>query len=665
MKKRSLLWAVMACLAISSLQAQDKLNIKYGKISPQDFDLSAHQFDSSAAAVVIADFGDISFEVNTRGYFDFIFRRHTRIKILKSSAFDLGTVEVPYYHSNKGDEIVNEIRGNVYNLENGRVVESKMDSKSIFKNKLDENWNLKKFTLTNIKEGSIIEYTYAITSEYYGHLRSWAFQGQYPVFWSEYNVTIPQYFDYVFLSQGYQTFFINTSAFSTQSFTLAGNATSMENVLVQMSSRRYVMKDVPGLKTEPFTSTINNHIAKIEFQLSRITFPGLASEDYLGTWANLKDFLMNKENFGGDIKRNNNWLDDEMPAIVKGAGSELEKASRIYSYVRDNFVCTDSSALYTSGSLKSIFKNKSGNVADINLLLIAMLRHEKIKADPIILSTRSNGLTNEIYPLITRYNYVIADAVISGQQYNLDASEPMLAFNHLDTKCYNGHARLLSENMEAVYFMPDSVRERKVTIVTLHADDANQITGSLESTLGYMESLEVRETVKKQGKSLYFKNLASSLGSDIEISNMGLDSLTKVEEPLTVKYTFNLGKKNEDIIYFSPMMSEVLKENYFKSAQRLYPVEMPFISNNVYIMSMEIPKGYNVEELPKSERALLNDDDGMFEYLVANSGNTIQIKATLKLSKATFSPDDYNSLRDFFALVVKKEAEQIVFKKKK
>jgi hypothetical protein len=34
------------------------------------------------------------------------------------------------------------------------------------------------------------------------------------------------------------------------------------------------------------------------------------------------------------------------------------------------------------------------------------------------------------------------------------------------------------------------------------------------------------------------------------------------------------------------------------------------------------------------------------------------------LKKANFKPEDYNSLRDFFAYVVKKQSEQVVFKKK-
>jgi len=80
---------------------------------------------------------------------------------------------------------------------------------------------------------------------------------------------------------------------------------------------------------------------------------------------------------------------------------------------------------------------------------------------------------------------------------------------------------------------------------------------------------------------------------------------------------------------------------------------------------MEIPKGYKVDEMPKSARVKLNENDGMFEYLLANNGDAIQFRVRLTLNKANFGPEDYQSLRDFFGYVVKKEAEQIVFKKNK
>jgi uncharacterized protein YfkK (UPF0435 family) len=60
---------------------------------------------------------------------------------------------------------------------------------------------------------------------------------------------------------------------------------------------------------------------------------------------------------------------------------------------------------------------------------------------------------------------------------------------------------------------------------------------------------------------------------------------------------------------------------------------------------------------------MLNEDEGMFEYLVSNNGENIQMRCKLVIKKAKFLNEDYQTLREFYAFIVKKEAEQIVFKK--
>jgi hypothetical protein len=133
--------------------------------------------------------------------------------------------------------------------------------------------------------------------------------------------------------------------------------------------------------------------------------------------------------------------------------------------------------------------------------------------------------------------------------------------------------------------------------------------------------------------------------------------------PVSVTYDVDF-KFDEDLIYFDPLIfADVPKENPFKSAQRNYPVEMPYCMDKTYVMNMEIPQGYKVDELPKPARVTLNDNEGMFEYLIQQSGDNIQLRCRTKLNKANFQPEDYETLRNFFSFVVEKEGEQIVFKK--
>jgi hypothetical protein len=664
-----LLFTILFLLPQSYLAAQDKLSLKFGKITAADFDLSKQSYDTSAGGVYIADIGSSEFEGNTKGWFSLIFKRHARIKILKKDGFDLANVEIPLYTSGNNEEKLTALKAATYHLENGNIVVTKLEESGLFKDRINKNLVVKKFTMPAVKEGCIIEFTYTITSDFLFNLQPWQFQGNYPRLWSEYNVRMPEFFNYVFLSQGSNKFDINTRKESHGSFTVVEPGGTSSNSYIKLDGRvtdsRWVMKNVPALKEEPFTTSLQNHLSKIEFQLSEYRFPNTVPKNIMGDWLKTSEELLKDEDFGATLSKNNNWLDDDIKTITTSATSKLEKAQKIYAYVRDNFTCTNNGK-YLSTSLKNTFKARNGSVADINLLLIAMLKHEDIQAEPVLLSTREHGYTHEMYPLLDRFNYVVAKVTDNNQSYFLDATKPKLGFNYLPIKCYNGHSRVISSDPQPIFLDADSVKEWKTTIVNFGVDEKGKYGGRLITNLGYYESLSMREKLAEKGKEGVFKSMKSSFTDNIELSDFQVDSLTAYEKPLGIKYNINLNTiGTDDIIYFNPMLGEAYKDNYFKSAERAYPVEMPYTIDETYVMNMFIPEGYEVDELPKSTKVALNEGEGYFEYIMVKGESMIQMRSRVQLKKANFFAEDYEGLRSFFDLIVKKHSEQIVLKKKK
>jgi hypothetical protein len=114
------------------------------------------------------------------------------------------------------------------------------------------------------------------------------------------------------------------------------------------------------------------------------------------------------------------------------------------------------------------------------------------------------------------------------------------------------------------------------------------------------------------------------------------------------------------------MFGEGFDKNPFTAAERYYPVEMPYTMDQTYLLTMEIPKGYEVDELPKQLVAKLDEEQSAyFEYRISVSGTTISLRSRITMNRANYHPDEYESLRAFFNMVVNKQNEQIVFKKKK
>ncbi|HEX6170059.1 MAG TPA: transglutaminase domain-containing protein [Chitinophagaceae bacterium] len=667
---RKLLLSTTIALLIINCQAQDKTPVKFGKISAEDFKTSVYSIDSNAPAVVIADIGTSSITGNSKGSFSIEFKHFKRIHILKKGAYDLADVEIPLYTDGRNEEELQNLKAYTYNIENGKVVGVKLDSKSgVFQDKLSKNHLVKKFTFPAIKEGCIIEYEYTVHSDFIFNLQPWEFQGAYPRLWSEYNVSIPEFLYYVFLSQGMQYNYSRTTKDRQEKFRVVdgggAGATETYNIDAAVTDYRIVMKDIPALKEESFTSTIDNHIAKIDFQLAAFRHP-LVPKDVMGNWTDVTKELLKDEDFGLQLSRDNGWLSDDLGTAINGAKSDMDKAKNIYRYLQDNFTCTSYSRLYTDQPLKNILKTKKGSEVEINLLLVAMLRKAGLPADPLMLSTKSHGYVLSVYPIMDKFNYVVCRTTIEGKTIYLDASRPRLGFGHLSWECYNGHARVINQEATPVELSSDSLNNTKITSLMFFSDDKGEISGKMQQLPGYYESYSLRNRIKEKGADELFQDISKAFGEDVNLSNIQIDSLEKYDQPLQLNYDVALKLDKDDIIYLNPMFGEGYKENPFKSATRTYPVEMPYAFDEIYVFRIDVPPGYEVDELPKSTRVNFDEEGkSFFEYLIGNSQGVISFRSRVKLTRSYYLAEEYEILREFFNLIVNKHNEQIVFKKKK
>ncbi len=107
------------------------------------------------------------------------------------------------YKDGSQDETISGLKAVTYNLENGKIVETKAKSDGFFNEKFSDNLTLVKVALPNVKVGSVVEITYKINSDFLMNFWDWEFQETIPVVWSEYRASIPEYFNYDKYMQGY------------------------------------------------------------------------------------------------------------------------------------------------------------------------------------------------------------------------------------------------------------------------------------------------------------------------------------------------------------------------------------------------------------------------------------------------------------------------------
>jgi hypothetical protein len=662
------------CQMAGVCQAQDKAKNTFGKVSPADFVLpSTPIIDSNANAVILSDLGSVHFVGNKKGNFSDVFKKDTKVRIVNKKGFGVATITVDLRGQDENAEVISNVQASAFNLENGQVEETKLDPKEIYTTRIGKKGKEIKFSVPGVKEGAVIEYTYTVTSDHYYLLPSWQFQHElYPCLWSDFQVEIPQTLFYVIARKGMHGYAIDKGGQGNESYRLTWKSANAmvtgedQTRIVDANTvkHEWAMKDIPAFGTETYLTTPNNYMDQIDFQLSK-TYNGEDYRDVTNTWATANDELLKDENFGGVLDQDNDWLDELAGKIGATDADPLARARAVYYYISSHFTCTNHNNPTVTNTLPDVVKKNSGTVGDINLLLIALFRRLGWQADPVVLSTREHGFNLASYPMLERLNYVVARLKMDGAVYYLDAARPQLGFGQLAYDCYNGHSRIISKkDSGAVWFEADSLRESKITMVLMSSTEKG-LEGSWQSTLGKQGSYDVRREVDEHGLKEYFKDIQTSFGQDVEVSNGDIDSLTRLEDPVKVHFDFLMKPTGDaSLIYFNPIIRDGWRRNPFVAAERKYPVEMPYALDQTYIFSMEIPEGYIVDELPKSAKVSYNGNDGIFEYLIAQSGDRIQMRCRLKMNKAWFAPEEYSSLRDFFGFVVKKENEQIVLKKK-
>src|SRR4051812_40131467 len=128
-----LLCTLLFCTVVCSLSAQEKSPyLKFRKVTVEELQKKIYTIDSNANAVVLSDLGAAAVEGNDKGWFSISFTHHRVVHILNKNGYDEAEVEIDLYTEGDVEEKLDNIKAVTYNLENGKVVESKLDKSSIF-----------------------------------------------------------------------------------------------------------------------------------------------------------------------------------------------------------------------------------------------------------------------------------------------------------------------------------------------------------------------------------------------------------------------------------------------------------------------------------------------------------------------------------------------------
>lgn len=648
--------------------------IKFGEVTKEELTMISYDKDSTAPAVILADFGRSAIIYRQNIGFTLDFERITRIKILKKDGQSWGDFTIPLYKSTAEDEKLSGLKAVTYNLENGKIVESKLKNDAVFREHYSENRDLIKLTCPNVREGSVVEITYKINSPFVFNFQDWTFQSTIPTVTSEYRAQIPEYFFYDKYMQGYTPLDISDETRQQNSIRLTSfERTGRYNLQSQASTNqidyqdvvyRWVANNVPAFKPEPYMTSITDYITKINFELSTVKYPNEPIKQIMGSWQDINKTMVESDNFGGAI-RGNGFLKKTVDGITAGKVSPEEVIAAITNYVKENIVWDGNQRMFPSGTLKKVLDDRKGNSADINLLLASMLDKAGIRATPVLLSTRNNGLLRTATPIVSQFNYVICLAEANEKSYLLDATEKLLPIGMLPERCLNGEGFAVAKEGFKWIGLESKFKTRVLTSGDFKLTDAGEIEGTLKFDCNGYEALRKRRKYLVEGEEEYLKDFIGSHAWSVKSSEIqnAKDIHTNFVGVHNLVINENLVSAGE-MIYLDPFLYSSYKENPFKSEKREYPVDFGSPLEQTILFKITIPEGYVIDELPTSKVISMPENAARYTYSMSQNGNQISLTSMFHINKSLFTQVEYPYLREFYNQIVAKQAEQIVLKKK-
>jgi hypothetical protein len=628
----------------------------FGDISRAMLEMEVYEKDSTADAVVLFDVGEVyvteKLEVN--------YERHIRIKILTDKGLDAGDISISFRDDFPEQEIKGIKAESQYIDENGKVIKTKVGRRDRFENKISDTWKEVKFTIPGLRKGSVLEYRYEMKSESAIDIPDWYFQKQYPVIWSEYTLSIPEWFDYLTYTRGYHPFYVNEE----EPYSEIANNSWGGGFGYSGTKYHYIMKDVPAIEAEPFMKAKVDYLAQIRFQLASYKFPTSARESVLNSWATVLEAINDSDNYGKRLK-SSSLLKEKTSEAIEGTETELDKMIAIYDHVSSVMDWNEDHRFYIEEDLDKIYKKGTGNGSEINLILTQMLKEAGINAKPVAISTTNNGEIIGIYPLDNQFNHTITKVVIDDKVYLLDAKNEKRPYTLLPSSAINGKGFVINENNKIEWIdLKNNSDNRLVNFVNVSINEDGEITGNLQSKnygyLGYLykEILSQEDSVmSKEVEEVVFTN-----ADNLKIDSVQVDEETVNEFSYSVDFRLETDN-SENVIYLNPMLIEAITENPFKKKTRTYPIDYDYTFNKRVIINFEIPEGWEIAEYPESRGYKLTKNAGGYVRLVQVSGNKLTVRYDYIISRKRLLPTEYDELRFMYDGIVKDNTERVVIKK--
>ena len=324
-----------------------------------------------------------------------------------------------------------------------------MKRESISFERINNLYKMLKFSLPAVKEGTVIEYHYKLYSDYFSHIDNWMMQEELPMLYNQYKITIPHVFVYNIELRGKDYIQVKQRDSSIHATEREGSGAGgvSKDFTVSAQETTFISRNLPAIRQdESYCWCPEDYKVQVSFDLQGTQFTPNEYKPYSQKWEDVDKQLLKPENtqFGEHLSLTNPFRPETKQAYNSEMNFE-EKIICAFQVLKKKMAWNGRYQLY-SKELEKVIKKGSGSNADLNFILISILKDFGLEAYPVVMSRRSSGMLPYNFPSLQKLNtFFVAIHDINKQKYVfLDSSMDVPAFNILPLELSVNKARMLS-----------------------------------------------------------------------------------------------------------------------------------------------------------------------------------------------------------------------------
>lgn len=361
---------------------------------------------------------------------------------------------------------------------------------------------------------------------------------------------------------------------------------------------------------------------------------------------------------------------------------KIETLKKTYQYLQAEITPLNNDLKQNNFALKSpasTLQDKSGNIADLNVLLIALLKTNGITAHPLLVSTIYNGQIESYLPSPSSFNYLITyvpkQAGIETELY-LDPGTKFTAYDNLPFQIQGVNGLLVKEDGSSLFTRTPIISYEKNRMtedyrITIDNIGKAKVQFSQNITGSFAEYFRNQIAVTREGATEKLRDFF------YQVQKSALPALTP--DQLTIKgddsysgdFTFHVNTTASNVTQLLFDGKQILSFNlgdlgewisFPPSTQYSYRKEFPFLFQKK--MEYIFPEGYTIQE-HNLQNILKENKYFSFEFNTDKiAENHFILESRFILKNVEIPPEDIPALNEYSNILLQEVQFKIVMEKK-